>query len=69
MRFGDDPLNAGYASALEPLIKSQQPVAWIHGHVHRAADYMLESTRVVCNPRGYPDEPSTGFDPGLVITV
>jgi hypothetical protein len=37
--------------------------------VHRAADYMLESTRVVCNPRGYPDEPSTGFDPGLVITV
>jgi predicted phosphohydrolase len=69
MSFGDDPVNAGYASALEPLIESQQPVAWIHGHVHRAVDYMLGPTRIVCNPRGYSDEPSTGFDPGLIITV
>lgn len=67
--FGDDPVNAGYASALETLIESLQPVVWIHGHVHRAADYQLGSTRVVCNPRGYPDEFNNGFDPGLIIDV
>ena len=68
-RFGDDPVNAGFASALEPLIESLQPAAWIHGHVHRAIDYRLGSTRVVCNPRGYPGEFDNGFDPGLIIEV
>ena len=68
-RFGDDPVDAGFASTLEPLIESLQPIVWIHGHVHRAVDYMLGSTRVVCNPRGYSDETSTGFDPALVIML
>jgi len=26
---------------------------WTHGHTHEDFDYMLGSTRVVCNPRGY----------------
>ena len=68
-RCADDPVDAGYASALEPLIESLQPVAWIHGHVHRSVDYMVASTCVVCNPRGYADEPNQDFDPGLVIIV
>jgi hypothetical protein len=68
-RFGDDPVNAGFASALDPLIESLQPVAWIHGHLHRAVDYQLGPTRVVCNPRGYSDEFDNGFDPGLIIEV
>ena len=68
-RCADDPVDAGYASALEPLIEHLQPVAWIHGHVHRSVDYVVASTRVVCNPRGYADEPNREFDPGLVITV
>lgn len=33
------------------------------------ARYRIGSTQVVCNPRGYPDEPSSGFEPGLVIEV
>jgi len=68
-RCADDPVDAGYASALEPLIEHLQPVAWIHGHVHRSVDYVVASTRVICNPRGYADEPNREFDPGLVITV
>jgi len=68
-RFGDDPANAGFASELGPLIKRLQPVVWIHGHVHRAADYTIGSTRILCNPRGYTDERTNGFDPGLVIAV
>ena len=26
---------------------------WVHGHTHERYDYMIGSTRVVCNPRGY----------------
>ncbi len=26
---------------------------WIHGHLHCPSDYMVGSTRVVCNPRGF----------------
>ena len=26
---------------------------WTHGHTHHEFDYMVGSTRVVCNPRGY----------------
>jgi hypothetical protein len=68
-RFADDPVDAGYASALEPLIENLQPVAWIHGLAHRSADYMVASTRIVCNPQGCADKPNQGFGPGLVITV
>jgi len=67
--FGDDPVNAGFASALEPLIETLKPLVWIHGHVHRAADYKIASIRVICNPRGYPEESSNGFDPGLAIEI
>jgi hypothetical protein len=33
-------------------------VLWTHGHMHDPFDYMIGSTRVVCNPRGY-----LGHDP------
>jgi hypothetical protein len=26
---------------------------WTHGHTHEDFDYMVGSTRIVCNPRGY----------------
>jgi hypothetical protein len=26
---------------------------WTHGHTHDVFDYMLGTTRVFCNPRGY----------------
>ena len=32
------------------------PQIWIHGHTHDACDYVQGSTRVICNPRGYPNE-------------
>ena len=40
----------------------------IHGHTHDDFDYQLFGTRVVCNPRGYPEEAGRhGFDPALVV--
>jgi len=45
----------------EHIIQSASPALWIHGHVHASCDYTLESTRVLCNPYGYPDERNPGF--------
>jgi Icc-related predicted phosphoesterase len=42
---------------------------WIHGHIHSYCDYTLGKTRVLANPRGYPTEPRTGFNPGLIAEV
>lgn len=67
-RFVGDPLNPAFASDLSNLILRHQPALWVHGHVHERCDYLVGSTRVVCNPRGYSSEP-TGFDPGLVINL
>jgi hypothetical protein len=50
------------------MVESSGAALWIHGHLHRADDYVIGSTRVLCNPRGYPDE-STGFVPDLVVEV
>jgi hypothetical protein len=41
---------------------------WIHGHTHESVDYFVNSTRVVCNPRGYaPMELNESFDPVLTV--
>jgi hypothetical protein len=64
-RFG-----GAYASDLEGLIHDTRPLLWIHGHLHRRQDYRIGETRVICNPRGYPDEAgSTGFEEGSVVEV
>ena len=41
---------------------------WIHGHTHTRFDYRVRGTRVVCNPRGYPGEP-TDFRPDWTIDL
>jgi Icc-related predicted phosphoesterase len=68
-RFAGDRLNVAYASNLEPVVSELQPLLWVHGHIHHRADYHLGRTRVVCNPRGYPDEPGEGFDPAKVVEL
>ena len=64
-----DLLNAAYASDLESLVAESNAEYWLHGHIHRSVSYTIGETKVVCNPRGYPDEPAEGFDPGLVIEI
>ncbi len=60
---------------VEPLLLERKPKLWVHGHTHNTFDYELRSppastasTRVICNPRGYPGE-ETGFNPKLVVEV
>lgn len=47
-------INGGYSSSLEEFIMDRPQIKlWTHGHTHEDFDYMLGSTRIVCNPRGY----------------
>lgn len=53
----DRELNGGYASNLEEFILDHEQIRlWIHGHMHHHQDYHVGETRVVCNPRGYPNQ-------------
>lgn len=67
--FLRDPLTPAFASSLEPNILEYEPLLWVHGHMHHSSDYQIGKTRVICNPRGYPDEPSPNFDPVLVVDL
>ncbi len=67
--FGSDLLSAAYASHLDRFVENSSARLWIHGHVHTQQDYLIGNTRVICNPRGYPDEPNENFIPDLTIEV
>jgi hypothetical protein len=50
----DRIMNGGYSSYLDYLMLANPQIKlWTHGHTHEDFDYMIGSTRVVCNPRGY----------------
>jgi predicted phosphodiesterase len=66
-KYKGSTLNPGFASDLSNLMGPSVSL-WIHGHTHESLDYVVNSTRVVCNPRGYaPMELNEAFDP--VFTV
>lgn len=50
--------NCGFATELfnDIVNMSKPPKLWIHGHMHNKSDYMIGDTRVICWPRGYPNE-------------
>ena len=52
----DQLMNGAYNSKLDQFILDRPGIKlWTHGHTHEDFDYMIGSTRVVCNPRGYID--------------
>ena len=61
--------SAAYASQLEYIMEKYSPSLWVHGHIHISSDYKVGLCRVVCNPRGYPDERNPNFKPDLVVEV
>lgn len=52
-RFADSLMNACFVSDAERLIDGSRARLWIHGHTHDSFDYVVNGTRVLCNPRGY----------------
>jgi predicted phosphodiesterase len=67
--FQEDILSAAYASHLEAFVAESGAKLWVHGHLHIQQDYSIGNTRVICNPRGYPDEPNQSFIPNLIVEV
>jgi hypothetical protein len=52
----DTMMNGAYSSDLSEFILDRPMIkVWTHGHTHDKFDYMIGSTRIVCNPRGYVD--------------
>lgn len=50
----DQLMNGGYSSDLSEFILDHPQIKlWTHGHTHDPFDYMIGTTRIVCNPRGY----------------
>lgn len=68
-QYKNDPLSAAFASDMEKFIEKTEPDLWLHGHIHTSSDYHIGPTRVICNPRGYADEPNHNFDIDLVIEI
>ena len=47
-------MNGAYSTNLDNFILDRRGIKlWTHGHTHEDFDYMIGTTRVVCNPRGY----------------
>jgi hypothetical protein len=54
-RYKHDVLiNGGYTTDMDQFILDRPRIKlWTHGHTHEDFDYMIGTTRIVCNPRGY----------------
>jgi len=72
-KYQDDYImNGGYSSDLSEFILDHPQIKmWTHGHTHDTFDYMIGSTRVVCNPRGYIkyEQRADEFDPNIIFEV
>lgn len=57
-RYKGDAYNPCFVTELYENILNMKklPKLWIHGHTHNRSDYMIGDTRVICHPRGYPNE-------------
>jgi predicted phosphodiesterase len=66
-KYNASDLNPSFASDLSNLMGP--PVSlWAHGHTHESFDYVVNDTRIVCNPRGYdPMELNEAFDPSFAV--
>ena len=65
----DSPLKAAFASDLDSLIRQSGVPLWIHGHTHYNVDYVIGSTRVLTNQRGYPEQLCKRFNPSLIVEL
>jgi len=72
-KYQDDYImNGGYSSDLSEFILDHPQIKlWTHGHTHDNFDYMIGSTRVVCNPRGYInyEHQADIFNPNIVYEI
>ncbi|CAL2060582.1 metallophosphoesterase [Tenacibaculum sp. 190524A05c] len=68
-KYKSDPISSAYASNLEHITEQFRPNLWIHGHIHSPSDYMLNDSRVICNPHGYISDEYNGYEKELIIEI
>ena len=68
-KYRRSALNHYFLCDMEAFILERKPAFWVYGHTHDSVDAMVGSTRLICNPVGYPHEEATGCVFGLVIEV
>jgi predicted phosphohydrolase len=62
--------NHYFFTDLDNAIADSSADFWFHGHVHNVCDYVIGSTRVMCNPRGYcGGERGNGFDGNFLLDI
>jgi predicted phosphohydrolase len=69
-KYKSFPMNGAFASHLDDLVV--KAYIYIHGHTHSSLDYKIQSTRVLCNPRGYVrngKNENPDFNPRLIIEI
>lgn len=66
LKFHESSINHCYATE---IALPKWPNYWVHGHVHKRSDYLLNGCNVVCNPRGYWDEGIDYDDIGNHFTI
>ncbi len=63
-------LNRFFVCDMEHVMMNQKPSLWFHGHGHSSKDYLVDETRVICNPFGYARyESNSKFVSQLVIEI
>lgn len=68
--YKNSNINAAYYTELYDHIYDSNCALWIHGHTHSSMDYLINNTRVICNPYGYKDvEVNKNYNPKLILEV
>lgn len=65
-------LTSAFASEYAYEIGESDIGLFIHGHTHDPMDYMINNTRVVCNPSGYPSRgklENNSYNSNLVVDI
>jgi Icc-related predicted phosphoesterase len=65
-------MNGAYSSDLDEFILDNPEIrVWTHGHTHEIFDYMIGTTRIICNPRGYKyyEDRADEFDPTIGFDI
>lgn len=68
--MSDRSVYAYYADIEQCIGHHDKAHLWVHGHTHTNFDYMINNTRVVCNPYGYHNYHTNGrFDKDLILEI
>lgn len=67
-KYANSALNKYFANDLGEWIESLDNTVWLYGHTHDCMEHQIGTTRLFCNPMGYPSE-WNHFDPFKTIEV